>query len=415
MSKQTANSFFMYPPLVEYAEFYQQLLRGLVSHQQLGDGLIRLAEQANAFRQLDKVRELADLLRGLPIKEYQHIGQYYLALSTHKNGKGDVDKARRILESTVSRIHPGYKAKAILLLAAMSARKGDYDSEFYYFTEALKAKGTIDSIITAHRGMAVSKARDGYNSHALKDLENIIPLLRYSRPNTYYDFLNSYAVELGEVGRLHEARDVSRVVLASPFAFAYPEWQETAKELREPDRTFISVPRAESEPVEVEAKAACHAAEEAVATQPATVVAFHPLREAPGPQRPELIDSRELAEMSPADKREFILAAIRTDLLPESEYNKVVFMLGLVRGGAAPNVIDLEDEKVLNDLMAEWAHLIEPEELVGVLSALRDCEDDSRRSGIIDNMIRKVFECSSARDMTESEWRLQVERRLPQK
>ena len=32
-----------------------------------------------------------------------------------------------------------------------------------------------------------------------------------------------------------------RVVLASPFAFAYPEWRETAEELREANRSFVAV------------------------------------------------------------------------------------------------------------------------------------------------------------------------------
>ena len=105
MSKQTANSFFIFPPLTKYLGFYQQLLNGVVTHQQLGNRLIQSAEQANAFRQLDRVRELAEVLIGLPIKEYQHIGQYYLALSIHQNGKGNVDTAQQILDSVVDKLH----------------------------------------------------------------------------------------------------------------------------------------------------------------------------------------------------------------------------------------------------------------------------------------------------------------------
>jgi hypothetical protein len=241
MSKDTDKSLFILSPLAKYTEFYQQLLRGVISYQQLGNRLIRLAEQANAFRQLDQVKELAGLVIGLPIKDYQHVGQYYLALSIHRNGKGDIETAQRILEGIVGEIHSSYKAKAILLLAAVSARKGDYDSELYYFTESLKAKGSIDTIITAQRGIAVSKARGGCNDQALKDIESFIPFLRYSNPNTYYDCLNSYAVELGESGRKDEARNVSRIVLASPFIQAYPEWQETARDLREPARSSVFI------------------------------------------------------------------------------------------------------------------------------------------------------------------------------
>lgn len=47
----------------------------------------------------------------------------------------------------------------------------------------------------------------------------------------YLDHLNSLAVELCEAGRIQEAGVVSRIVLASPYAFAYPEWCETGKEI----------------------------------------------------------------------------------------------------------------------------------------------------------------------------------------
>ena len=55
--------------------------------------------------------------------------------------------------------------------------------------------------------------------------------MKYAEPHVYYDCLNSYAVELAEAGRRQEARNVIRHVLASPFAFAYPEWRETGDEL----------------------------------------------------------------------------------------------------------------------------------------------------------------------------------------
>ncbi len=59
----------------------------------------------------------------------------------------------------------------------------------------------------------------------------MLPLLRYADPITYYDCLNSLAVELCEAGRLEEARNISNIVLASPYAFAYPEWRETSDEI----------------------------------------------------------------------------------------------------------------------------------------------------------------------------------------
>ena len=411
MSKQTDNSRFILSPLESrYAGFYQQLFSGIVNHQQLGNRLIQLAEQANAFRQLDKVRELSELLIGMPLIDYQYVGQYYLALSIHRNGKGDVDRARRILESVVSKIHSSYKAKVILLLAAVSARKRDYDSEFYYFTDSLKAGGTIDSIITAQRGIAVSKARAGYNNRALKDLENAIPFIRYSRPNTYYDFLNSYAVELREAGRIYEARNVIGHVIASPFAFAYPEWQDTANDLKEPNRAFVSVPLIEREQVEIEITQPASQPK-----KPAKIISFPKLKEAPQPQIPDKLSTREYTEMTLSDKKELILAAVKSGAIDEDDYYKLMVMLGLVRIGPTDKILDLEDEETLDDIAVIWATHVGPENFAGVLSALRDCDDRLRQSDIIDRMIKKAFQQSHASRMTEEDWRLQFERKLPEK
>jgi hypothetical protein len=39
------------------------------------------------------------------------------------------------------------------------------------------------------------------------------------------------SLEFGEVGRIEEAQNISNIVLASPYAFAYPEWRETGQDL----------------------------------------------------------------------------------------------------------------------------------------------------------------------------------------
>ena len=42
---------------------------------------------------------------------------------------------------------------------------------------------------------------------------------------------SSLAVEYGEIGRIEEASNICKVVLASPCALAYPEWRETGSEI----------------------------------------------------------------------------------------------------------------------------------------------------------------------------------------
>jgi hypothetical protein len=56
----------------------------------------------------------------------------------------------------------------------------------------------------------------------MRDLENLEPLIRYAEPRLYYDFLNSYAIELAEAGRKQEARNISRIVIAPPSALLIP-------------------------------------------------------------------------------------------------------------------------------------------------------------------------------------------------
>jgi hypothetical protein len=85
------------------------------------------------------------------------------------------------------------------------------------------------------------------------------------------------------------------------------------------------------------------------------------------------------------------------------------------RGGPADKILDLEDEEILDDIAVIWANHVEPENFAAVMSALRDCEDSSRRNDIIDRMIKKAFQQTHQTRLSEEAWRLQVERRLPKK
>ena len=82
--------------------------------------------------------------------------------------------------------------------------------------------------------IAVIRSIHGDHKQALDDLEQLLPLVRVISkhyPSVYYQFLNSFAVELGEIGRINEAQSVCQITLASPFAQAYPQWLETRDEL----------------------------------------------------------------------------------------------------------------------------------------------------------------------------------------
>ena len=76
----------------------------------------------------------------------------------------------------------------------------------------------------------------GFYQHIVK---RISPLIHHASPEVYNDCLNSLAVELGQVGRKYEARNIAQAVVESPLIQAYPEWLQTAGDLQQANRSFI--------------------------------------------------------------------------------------------------------------------------------------------------------------------------------
>jgi tetratricopeptide (TPR) repeat protein len=224
MSVKVANNRF-----ITYSfrsGFYQQILSDIVTLPGLGNLLIREAETAQILRQTEKLEETSIILSHFPLKDLRIIGHYYQGLSAYRRG----EDARSIFER-VAEQSKVYRAKALMSLAAVEAKDERYEHELNYFNQALKHTNNPSVIIEALRCIAVVKAKEGFHKSAVKDLENLFPLMRVADPNYYYQYLNSLAVELGEVGRIEEALKVCQITLASPYAFAYPEWRETGQDL----------------------------------------------------------------------------------------------------------------------------------------------------------------------------------------
>lgn len=243
MSKQTESSLFIFSPFAKYAGFYQQLLTGIGDYNQLGNRLIRLGEQAHSLRQFDKVKEAGLLLSNTPIERYQAIGYYFLAVAANNMGKGDQDEARRLFEVVVDTAPDEYKLKSILSLGALALNRKDFESALYFYQETIRAGGLGLASLQAIRGITILKSVEGYHKSALADIEKVLPLVKFAPTNVYLDCLNSYAVELSEVGRLQEAENVSSLVIASPLTRYYPEWQETLAEVRSrrKQRSIVSI------------------------------------------------------------------------------------------------------------------------------------------------------------------------------
>ncbi|HKQ03884.1 MAG TPA: hypothetical protein VJ464_02035 [Blastocatellia bacterium] len=233
MITETAKSLFI---VSSKPRLYQALLKGVGSYEALGKRLLGRLKAAYAFRQIEQVKELATILTNIPIKEYQLIGQYYLVWC---NCRESVFKAEA-LENLASQTHT-YNAKVLLSRAAIDIYRGKFEAASYFHNEALKTSPAVPDYIYIKLGIAQVKGFEGFHQAALNDIENLIPMMRYAEPIRFFETLNSYATELGAVGRFYEARNIMRAVLASPFAFAYPEWRETGEELRGANRSSVAL------------------------------------------------------------------------------------------------------------------------------------------------------------------------------
>ncbi|HYP25538.1 MAG TPA: hypothetical protein VE262_02375, partial [Blastocatellia bacterium] len=187
MIEQATINRFMLPPIGKYARLYQELLKGFGSYDQLGNRLIHLAERARAFKQIDVLSELALILSNLPLKHYQSIGQYYLALTICRNGSGDLEQAATLFEKVASDGPLVYRAEAMLSLSSIACFNQQPDETVRYCLEAAKA-GNFGTTIKALKGIAILKGLEGNHQSAVDDFEKLYPMFGHASPYIYFDF-----------------------------------------------------------------------------------------------------------------------------------------------------------------------------------------------------------------------------------
>lgn len=200
----------------------------------IGQKVVSAAMNAYWMRRMDAVGEAAALLRGFEeIGHYANLGEYFQALCFKRAGQ---DGAVGKIFEQLSEVAPSAMKPQILLSAgAAYYDRGDYDTAVPVYGEALRAGRDFDwgAALWARRMIAQVKALNGDVRAALKEFESLLDLalaIGRVRPFILHDFLNAYAVVLTMAGRRTEASNVARIVLASPYAPAYPEWRETALE-----------------------------------------------------------------------------------------------------------------------------------------------------------------------------------------
>ncbi len=244
---------------IEKPELNQQISQALIfcinrrqSLNLLAERLIAIADRAYPFRQMDIVKQASDLLLGLPLpREFKSIAHYYKGFCIKR--RGQFDEARALFEMVADEAPIRYRARAIIALGSIAFDSGDYQSATPLYIEgsrtALLAR-EFDPLAAYYTQfmLAVLRSVDGDHRGALTELEKIFTLVRaigLHHPPIYYNYLNSLAVELLEVGQITEAQKVSKIVLASPYVAAYPEYRETGIDIalraRRASRSVVSL------------------------------------------------------------------------------------------------------------------------------------------------------------------------------
>jgi len=239
MSKPTESNLFILSSFKQPRGFYQHLLSGITTYEGLATRILKQIEAAHAFRQVERVRELARILINIPIREYQLTAQYYLVWCKCR----ELDYHSEILERIIEQSQT-CKTRALFSRGAFEWYRGNNEAALYFYSQALGTSSTISEYVDLSRTIAVLKGTEGFHRSAIRDLDNLLPVIKYAEPRVYYDFLNSYAVELIKSNRVSEAHDASLVAVSSPFGRFYPEWQETWSEVRSrrKRRSTIAIP-----------------------------------------------------------------------------------------------------------------------------------------------------------------------------
>ena len=214
-------------------------------------GLLSFGDAAIAQRQGARLAEIGNILSSLPLPQsIRAIGDYYTGIAT--GNRAQIEQASHYAP-------PKYRARAILALGAQAAFSFEREQEIKLYFEAIREARQSQDVYTAIHASkmpAIRRAIDGQHNRAIDDLEALFPLARLiarQDPATFFDLLNSFAVELCEVGKTEEASRAMKIVLASSLVAVNPEWQETAAlvEQQQAQPLIIAVP-------ELRRRSKCH-------------------------------------------------------------------------------------------------------------------------------------------------------------
>lgn len=177
----------------------------------------------------------------------QRAGLWYRA--TQHKLEGRLSEASQDLKELFydQRTSPRFRARALQLLGRIHHIEGKLDAARQLYLESAKyikrespqdAYVFVDSVLLH----SVLQGEEGDSRQALRELSSIEPIIHTLRhPLLTAHYFNNIAVELLELGHVGEAARYSRLACASPLAYAYPVYKETALEIQQQTASRDSV------------------------------------------------------------------------------------------------------------------------------------------------------------------------------
>jgi len=198
--------------------------------------LIDKATYLQAMRRYDELTRMGRRLKEMD--RFSSTGDFFLGLGIMRGGRENVEIGKGLLENAAASARPVFRARSILALGGLAAQRRDSDEPYYYIESLVLAReaGDAFSIALTQKQLAINKEKDGRPRACLADLDHMFPLIEQAGrvfPYIRYDFLNSYAVALGNCGQIETAASVQQRVMGCSFISAHPEWIETASEIEE--------------------------------------------------------------------------------------------------------------------------------------------------------------------------------------
>ena len=271
--------------------------------------LVELARQAWTTRHVDLLDQTVKAILALPLDpRVQNVARYYNAYALRRAGVPSETKV--VLDNLIDAALPQHRPRIVLALGNCHLATGDVVSSTNLYLEAARIAADTDPLsrCSAIRDLALVRSIRGDHKGSLADLERLFPVMRSlatSYPDDYRYYLNNLAYELGQVGRIDEAKAAINVALRSPNAHRFPDWAETAQELETmPRRVFLPLVFALGSPaVALSVLASIEAREPAPvieASPESAVAATRPEQVEPEASAPAQPESKPVVQISPA-------------------------------------------------------------------------------------------------------------------